>query len=280
MGRDLGPPGTLDREGVIESLDVHEQDASVRGKGGTAELIFVRSIGIAGEGEDLPIGGHTPQMLELLSLEGIDEVLADNEVPVGSDTEVVPTGQEITFSGFEEEFDLRPRILCAFWNDTENLAPPARAAIGAAEEEGTLVVEDSLPPGKAGCALLESSHPEVVLGRGWIIDFDPVNGEALTLGDVPSLFGLVVAQIGGLDAADGEGVEPSGAEVSLPFRDKPVEQTIAPVLRQVEAAVFRVVGHGFVAEAPQCFQGNGLLESQFGVGLDLEAVTVHAGPTV
>jgi hypothetical protein len=48
----LSPPRSPDREGLVQGLDIHEQDAAVGGEGRAAEFLLVLRVGIAGQDED------------------------------------------------------------------------------------------------------------------------------------------------------------------------------------------------------------------------------------
>ena len=153
----LSAPGARNGKGVVQGLDIHEQDAAIGGEDGTRELVLVLRVGVAGESEDLALGGDAAEVRELLLLEGIDEVLTDDEVSIGSHTEVVAAGQEVALSWFEKEFHHGLGALVVVGKNTKDLSPLLRSAIGAAKVDRPFVVKDALSPGEAGGALPEPS---------------------------------------------------------------------------------------------------------------------------
>ena len=62
----LASPRALDREGMVKILNVYEKDFSVRREDRTAEFVFVLSVRIAAECEDLPLGSDSAQVRKLL----------------------------------------------------------------------------------------------------------------------------------------------------------------------------------------------------------------------
>lgn len=94
-----------------------------------------------------------------------DEVFADDKITPGGGAKIIAVGDEVALAWLEEEFELIVRLSVFSWNEAVNLALLLRAAIGAADVDGTIGVFDAFAAGEAGGSVFESSNAEVVSRR-------------------------------------------------------------------------------------------------------------------
>jgi hypothetical protein len=157
-----GPaPGTGDRKGQSRALDVDEEGRTVRAEAGAGKLTVVHPI--LGEPFDDPVPVHACHPVA-----GIP-VLAEEEVSVGRDGQVVGVVDEALVVRFDEECQsaglvvLSGGALEGAGHVAEDLPELGVAARGAHEVHGAVTHPDALASCEASRTRLVGSVPEIVI---------------------------------------------------------------------------------------------------------------------